>query len=91
MLPNDRFGYSVYAPVVHASPQQVRMVAGVREAVGQAGTVIPAHVTARATSYGIERPEGVRGLLRRQPHDTQVELSLYGWSCPRTTMRVTAV
>ncbi len=52
-LPNDRFGYSVYSLVSHASPEQVRLVADVREAVGQARAVIPAHVTVRGTFYGI--------------------------------------
>jgi 2'-5' RNA ligase len=81
-LPNDHFGYSVYALVAHATPEQVRMVAEVREAVGQARAVIPAHVTVRGTFYGIESLEGMRGLLRETAaglEPARVEFSPGGW------------
>jgi hypothetical protein len=81
-LPNDRFGYSVYALVAHASPEQVRMVAEVREAVGQARAVIPAHVTVRGTFHGIESLEEMSGLLRETAagsEPTQVEFDPGGW------------
>jgi 2'-5' RNA ligase len=82
-LPNDRFGFSVYALVAHASPEQVRTVAEVREAVGQVRAVIPAHVTVRGTFYGIESLEGMRGLLRKAAagvEPTRVEFSPGGWN-----------
>jgi 2'-5' RNA ligase len=81
-LPNDRFGYSVYALVSQASPEQVRLVAEVREAVGQARAVIPAHVTVRGTFYGIDGLDEMRGLLRRTAaglEPTRVEFSPGGW------------
>lgn len=81
-LPNDRFGYSVYTLVSHASPDQVRLVAEVREAVGQVRAVIPAHVTVRGTFYGISSLDEMRGLLRRTAADsapTRVEFSSSGW------------
>jgi 2'-5' RNA ligase len=81
-LPNDRFGYSVYALVSHASPEQVRLVAEVREAVGQARAVIPAHVTVRGTFYGIGSLDEMRGLLRQAAaglEPTRVEFSTGGW------------
>jgi 2'-5' RNA ligase len=81
-LPNDRFGYSVYSLVSHASPEQVRLVAEVREAVGQARAVIPAHVTVRGTFYGVDSLEEMRGLLRQTAaglEPTRVEFSPGGW------------
>ncbi len=81
-LPNDRFGYSVYALVSHASPEQVRLVAEVREAVGQARAVIPAHVTVRGTFSGIGSLDEMRGLLRQAAaglEPTRVEFSTGGW------------
>jgi 2'-5' RNA ligase len=81
-LPNDRFGYSVYTLITHASPEQVRMVAEVRETVGQARAVIPAHVTVRGTFHGIESLEDMRGLLRETAAGLpagQVEFSPGGW------------
>jgi 2'-5' RNA ligase len=82
-LPNDRFGYSVYALVAHASPEQVRMVSEVREAVGQTRAVIPAHVTVRGTFYGIASLDEMRRLLRETAHDlepTRVTFGLDGWT-----------
>ena len=82
-LPNDRFGYSVYSLVSHASPEQVRLVAEVREAVGQARAVIPAHVTVRGTFHGIGSLEEIRGLLRQTAaglEPTRVEFSPGGWT-----------
>jgi 2'-5' RNA ligase len=82
-LPNDRFGYSVYALVAHASPEQVRLVAEVRDAVGQARAVIPAHVTIRGTFYGIDSLDGMRGLLRQTAaglEPARVEFSPDGWT-----------
>jgi hypothetical protein len=64
-LPNDRFGYSVHSLVSRPSREQVRLVSEVREAVGQARAVIPAHVTIRGTFYGIDSLEEMRGLLRQ--------------------------
>lgn len=81
-LANDRFGYSVYALVAHASPEQVRLVAEVREAVGQARAVIPAHVTVRGTFYGIDSLEEMRGLLRETAaglEPARVEFGPHGW------------
>jgi 2'-5' RNA ligase len=81
-LPNDRFGYSVYTLVAHASPAQVRMVAEVRRAVGQARAVIPAHVTVRGTFHGIESLVNMRELLRRTATGLQpgeVEFDPGGW------------
>jgi 2'-5' RNA ligase len=83
MLPNDRFGHSVYALVAHACPEQVRIIAEVREAVGQARAVIPAHVTVRGTFYGIESLEEMRGLLRETAaglEPAQVEFAPDGWT-----------
>jgi 2'-5' RNA ligase len=82
-LPNDRFGYSVYSVVAHASPEQVQMVAEARKTIGQERAVIPAHVTIRGTFYGMENLEEIRGLLREtaaglQP--AQVEFSPGGWT-----------
>lgn len=81
-LPNDRFGYSVYTVVAHASPEQARIVSEVRETVGQARAVIAAHVTVRGTFHGIENLGEMRGLLREtaaglQPG--QVEFDPTGW------------
>lgn len=81
-LPNDRFGYGVYSLVAHASPEQVRLVAEVREAVGQARAVIPAHVTIRGTFYGIDGLDRMRGLLRRTAaslEPARVEFGPGGW------------
>jgi hypothetical protein len=81
-LPNDRFGYSVYALVSPASPEQVRLVAEVRKTVGQERAVIPAHVTIRGTFYGIDSLEEMRGLLRRTAaglEPIRVEFSPGGW------------
>lgn len=81
-LPNDRFGYSVYTTVAHASPDQVQMVADARKTVGQERAIIPAHVTIRGTFYGIESLEEMRGLLRDTAADlepAQVEFSPGGW------------
>lgn len=81
-LPNDRFGFSVYTVVAHASPDQVRTVAEVREAVGQARAVIPAHVTVRGTFHGIENLGELRGLLRETAAGLQpgeVEFDPAGW------------
>jgi 2'-5' RNA ligase len=85
-LPDDRFGYSVYSLVSHASPEQVRLVDEVRQAVGQARAVIPAHVTVRGTFYGIDSLDEMRGLLRRTAaglEPTRVEFLPGGWK-PRT-------
>lgn len=82
-LPNDRFGYSVYSLVAHASAEQVQMVAEVRETVGQERAVIPAHVTIRGTFYGIESLEEIRRQLRETAADlapAQVEFSPDGWT-----------
>jgi 2'-5' RNA ligase len=81
-LPNDRFGYSAYALVAHAAPEQVRAVAELRKAIGQARAVIPAHVTVRGTFYGIESLEEMRGLLRGTAaglEPGEVEFSPDGW------------
>jgi 2'-5' RNA ligase len=81
-VPNDRFGYSVYALVAHASPEQVRLVAEVREAVGQVRAVIPAHVTVRGTFYGIGSLDELRRLLRQAAagsEPTRVDFSSDGW------------
>lgn len=81
-LPNDRFGYSVYTLVTHASAAQVRMVAEVRDAVGQARAVIPAHVTVRGTFHGIESLVEMRRLLRETAAGLppgRVEFSPDGW------------
>ena len=64
-LQNDRFGYGVYSLVAHASPEQVRLVAEAREAIGQIRAVIPAHVTVRGTFYEIGSPDELRGLLHQ--------------------------
>jgi len=64
LLPNDRFGYSVYTVVAHASPEQVRMVADVRAAIEMARAAIPAHVTVRGTFHAIESLDDMRGMLR---------------------------
>jgi 2'-5' RNA ligase len=82
-LPDDRFGYSVYALVAHASPEQVRMVAEVRQAVGQERAVIPAHVTVRGTFYGIASLEEMRALLRETAtglEPAQVTFGAGGWT-----------
>lgn len=82
-LPNDRFGYSVYTLVAHASPEQVRMVAQVREAIGQERAIIPAHVTIRGTFYGIDSLAELCGLLREtaaEQQPMQVEFSPGGWT-----------
>jgi len=63
-LPDDRFGYSVYALVAPASTEHVQMVAAVRTAIGQERAAIPAHVTVRGTFHGIESLDEMRGLLR---------------------------
>jgi 2'-5' RNA ligase len=81
-LPNDRFGYSVYTVVAHASPEQARIVSEVRETVGQARAVIPAHVTVRGTFHGIESLGEMRGLLRETAAGLppgQVEFDPAGW------------
>ncbi|TWF78145.1 2'-5' RNA ligase superfamily protein [Pseudonocardia hierapolitana] len=82
-LPNDRFGYSVYALVAHASPEQVRMVDEVREAVGQERAVIPAHVTVRGTFHGIASLDQMRALLRETAgglEPAQVTFGPGGWT-----------
>jgi 2'-5' RNA ligase len=81
-LPNDRFGYSVYSLVAHAYPEQVRMVAEVRVAVGQERAVIPAHVTVRGTFYGIQSLNEMRALLRETAADlepAEVKFDPGGW------------
>jgi 2'-5' RNA ligase len=81
-LPNDRFGYSVYSLVAHASAEQVRMVAEVREAVGQERAVIPAHVTVRGTFHGIESLDELRSALRETAEGlepTRVTFDPGGW------------
>jgi 2'-5' RNA ligase len=85
-LPNDRFGYSVYSLVAHASAEQVRMVAEVREAVGQERAVIPAHVTVRGTFHGIESLDELRSALRETAEGsepTRVAFDPGGWTLHR--------
>ena len=62
--PNDRFGYSVYATVALAAPDQVAKVRKVREAIGLKRATIPAHVTVRGTFYGVQNFDELAGLLR---------------------------
>jgi 2'-5' RNA ligase len=60
----------------------VRLVGEVRETVGQARAVIPAHVTVRGTFCGINSLEETRGLLRETVAGltpTRVEFSPGGW------------
>jgi 2'-5' RNA ligase len=81
-LPNDRFGYSVYTVVAHASPEQVRMVADVRRAINLTRATIPAHVTVRGTFHSIKSLDEIRGLLRHvasQQKPASVEFSPEGW------------
>jgi 2'-5' RNA ligase len=81
-LRDDRFGYSVYSLVAHASPEQVRKVADVRAQVGMARAAIPAHVTVRGTFHTIESLDDLRGLLCETAagqERTQVQFQPGGW------------
>ena len=81
-LPNDSFGYSAYTVVAHASPEQVRMVAGVRKAIKLERATIPAHVTVRGTFHSIESLDEMRNLLRdvaSQQKPAAVTFSPEGW------------
>lgn len=62
-LPDDRFGYSVYAVVIMAPREIMQMVGALRQTLKIARPMIPAHVTVKGTFYDIPDLEDLRKRL----------------------------
>ncbi len=61
--PNDRFGYSVYAGVLLASPAQQCAVQELREKIKPGRAILPAHVTVKGTFCDISSLDEVERLF----------------------------
>lgn len=62
-LPDDRFGYSVYAVVIMAPREIMQMVGGLRQTLRITRPMIPAHVTVKGTFYDIPDLDELRKSL----------------------------
>jgi len=62
-LPDDRFGYSVYAVVIVAPREIMQMVGGLRQTLRITRPMIPAHVTVKGTFYDVPDLDDLRKRL----------------------------
>jgi 2'-5' RNA ligase len=77
--PDDRFGYSVYAGVLFATPEQRRAVQDLRTLIRPRRAMLPAHVTVLGTFCDIPSLDEIKRCIREvAARHGQVEVRIEG-------------